>query len=152
MVRTAPKYFLHFHVLALNSIHSNFEENSIRVLETGTFKRCKNLINLNLKENKISEVQPGALAGPTNIYNLTLSKNAIEELGPVITEGLQFTNLRMEQTNLKVLRSHTFGRTRNPYVVVFSNCKLEEIPSGLFLNGTKRKNPYKMQTLCLNHM
>ncbi|XP_038061082.1 P-granule-associated novel protein 1-like [Patiria miniata] len=100
--------------------YADFRNNSLQVIETGTFKRCTNLLDLVLDENRISQVQPGGFVGLRNI-----------------------NNLNMTICDLKVLRPHTFGGMLRLNKLYLDQCHLEEIPSGLFLDPTTDGVPDK---------
>ncbi|XP_022104873.1 slit homolog 1 protein-like [Acanthaster planci] len=111
-----------------------FRSNNLQVIETDTFKRCQKLLKLDLKSNSIREVQARGLAGPQGMTKLHMGSNKLKTLGPAATEGLQIQEIILYDNDLNVLKTHTFGKATNLGRLVLDNCKVEEIPSGLFVD------------------
>lgn len=122
--------------------------NKITSLPSGVFSRLKHCAKLSLKNNSISMIQQGSFIGLDNLEDLLLSNNRISHIDPGAFKHLPFcVEVDLGHNNISFLANGSFAGLFSLMILNLGYNKISRIQAGLFTGLSSSK----LMTLNLFH-
>ncbi|MDD4315688.1 MAG: leucine-rich repeat protein, partial [Clostridia bacterium] len=157
-VETIGKYAFYSGLAGMQLTNVNFAsvfESNLRVINSGAFKDCQNIMYLTLP-NRLKSINSFAFSGLIGLRNLVLEtvdglyQGELQYIGSSAFEGCTLLNSLFAPASLKYIGSRAFiNCTRMLTLNFYAECLLEEIGAFAFMNCTNLRGVITSQNLAI---